>query len=253
MPESAVDLHVENGVAHLTLNSPHSANALTVPMCESLITHVESIATNPDVSVVLLSGAGERFCAGGDLNFIAGAPNRSVYIGEMVEVAHRLALQLYELDKPVIAAVQGAAAGAGFSLALLADLVIAEKGAKFVTAYTSIGLTPDLGQSWLLPRAVGSGRALEMMLPRSSVSAEQAMEWGIVSRVVDDARVTARETALSLAEGPAGAYGGARRLIRQSFDGFAAHLDLEAESIVSFVAKEEASNLITAHAAGSLQ
>ncbi len=253
MPESAVDLHVENGVAHLTLNSPHSANALNVQMCESLITHVESIATDPDVSVVLLSGAGAWFCAGGDLNPIAQAPNRRAYIRGMVEVAHRLARLLYQLDKPIVAAVQGAAAGAGLSLALLADLIVAEKGAKFVTAYTSIGLTPDLGQSWLLPRAVGSGRALEMMMTRSSLSAEEALEWGIVSRVVDDARATAREMALLLADGPAGAYGGTRRLIRQSFgDGFSAHLDREADSIVSFVDRDEARNLI-ARATGALQ
>ena len=252
MAELPVTCRVEGNVAHLTLNRPGSANALTLQMVNLLVEHIESIATDENVAVVLLTGSGKRFSVGGDLREIAHASDRRAYIRELVHVAHRLARRLFALEKPIIAGVHGAAAGGGLSLALLADVLIAEKSTTFHTAYTAVGITPDLGQSWLLPRIIGWGRALDLTLNGSSVSADEAREWGMVSRVVEDARATARETALRFANGPAKAYGGSRRLLRQSFeDGFSAHLDREADSIVLRVGGEEAGELI-AHAAERL-
>lgn len=245
MADPPVVLRLESGVAHLMLNRPAAGNALTLEMCELLVAHVESFARDEKVAAVLLSGAGDRFCVGGDVHAIAQAPDRAALIREIVHVANRLARGLFALGKPVVAAVHGAAAGGGLSLALLADILVAEEHTTFHTAYTAIGVTPDLGQSWLLPRIVGWGRALDLTLNGSGWSAEQAHEWGMVSRVAVDARATARETALRFANGPAKAYGGSRRLLRQSFeDGFSAHLEREAESIVAHVGGDEAGDLI---------
>lgn len=246
MADPPVVLRLESGVAHLTLNRPSAANALTLEMVERLASHVESFDRDEEVAAVLLTGAGDRFCVGGDVHAIAAASDRAAYIKELVQVANRLARGLFGLGKPVVAAVHGAAAGGGLSLALLADILVAEESTIFRTAYTAIGITPDLGQSWLLPRIVGWGRALDLTLNGSSWSADQAHQWGMVSRIAVDARATARENALRFATGPAKAYGGSRRLLRQSFEaGFSEHLEREAESIVAHVGGDEAGELIT--------
>jgi 2-(1,2-epoxy-1,2-dihydrophenyl)acetyl-CoA isomerase len=245
MAEVPVVCRTEHGVAHLTLNSPQTGNALTVEMCELLSDHINAIATDDQVSVVLLSGTGERFCVGGNLREIAQAPARAEHLSVLAKAAHNFVRAIFTLQKPVVAGIQGAAAGGGLSLALLADILIAEKSTTFHTAYGAIGFTPDLGQSWLLPRVVGWGRALDLTLYNTSFTAVQARDWGMVSSIAVDARAAAAEVAQRLASGPAKAHGGSRRLLRQSFEeGFFAHLDREEESIVSFGAGEEAGELI---------
>jgi 2-(1,2-epoxy-1,2-dihydrophenyl)acetyl-CoA isomerase len=242
----AATLRVEQRVAHLMLNRPDAANGFTMQMVEDLYNHVGSVAADPDIAVLVLSGSGRRFCVGGDLPGIDEAPDRSAYIHDVVTVAHGLARRLYALDKPVVAAVHGAVAGAGVSLTLLSDIVVAERATKFATAYTSVGLTPDLGLSFLLPRAVGMGRALNLTIGGPSFSADDAHQWGLVTYVVDDHPLhEAQAIARRLAEGPYQALGSARRLLRKSMaDGFDAHLDAEAASIVSAVGRPEASRLI---------
>jgi 2-(1,2-epoxy-1,2-dihydrophenyl)acetyl-CoA isomerase len=239
-------MRIEEGVALVELNRPDAANTLNPQMCAELSELVDVVAADPEVAVLVLSGAGKRFCAGGDLNEINSAPDRTIYIHDMVTLANGLARRLHALDKPVVAAVHGAVAGAGLSLALLADIVIAERATKFVSAYTSVGLTPDLGQSFWLPRVVGMRRALHLTLEGSVIAAEEAHQWGIVSRVVDgDPLPEARAVARTLAKGSPQARGRARRLLRMSMaDGFEAHLDAEAASIVAAVATPEAGRLI---------
>jgi 2-(1,2-epoxy-1,2-dihydrophenyl)acetyl-CoA isomerase len=246
MTDLPVVYRLEGGIAHLTMNTPHTGNALTVQTCELMKAHIDAIARDDRASVLLLSGTGKLFCVGGNLRDIMHAPDRSAHMRELVPAAHSLVRALFTLDKPIVVGVHGAAAGAGLSLALLADILIAEESTTFRTAYSAIGLTPDLGQSWLLPRIVGWGRALDLTLNNASFSADQAREWGMVTSIAVDARAAAQEAAQRFASGPAKAYGGSCRLIRQSFEeGFFAHLDREEESIVSLVGGEEAEGLIT--------
>jgi 2-(1,2-epoxy-1,2-dihydrophenyl)acetyl-CoA isomerase len=208
---------------------------------------VEVIARDEVVRTVLLAGRGRMFCAGGDLRSMYAAENRGSFVHALALAAHDAVRALATLRKPIVAAVRGSAAGAGLSLALLADIVLADPGSSFLTAYTSVGLTPDCGQSWLLPRAVGTQRALELTLMPRRVSAEEAHALGIVSRVVAERDLIDEATAVAerLAAGPAHALGEARALIREAaLEGFDAHLDLEAATIARMAASAEAGSLI---------
>jgi 2-(1,2-epoxy-1,2-dihydrophenyl)acetyl-CoA isomerase len=177
------------------------------------------------------------------------AADRGAYVPELVQAAHGAIRALSALEKPVITAIQGSAAGAGLSLALLSDLVLAAPESVFVTAYTAVGLTPDCGQSWLLPRTVGITRALDLMLTSRALPAQEAHALGIVSRVASQGDVLseAQALALKIAKGPALALGQAKALIRSGYaDGFGAHLDREAETISRMAATETAGTLIEA-------
>lgn len=234
------------GVTHLRLHRPDTGNALDLPMCHAMLDALEAVVADRGVRVILLSGEGRMFCAGGDLRAMAEADDRSAFVADLAQAAHRFVSVLYRLDRPVVAAVHGAVARAGLSLALLSDLVVADARTTFVTAYTSVGLTPDLGQSWLLPRAVGLGRALDLTLESQPFGATRAAELGIVSRVSEgDALAEARELADRIADGPA-ALGDARRLLRGSFDAdaFDEHLATEARTIAHCAARDDAGGLI---------
>ncbi|MGJ9411647.1 enoyl-CoA hydratase/isomerase family protein [Aeromicrobium sp. CF4.19] len=237
----------ESGVARIELNRPEAANGLTVPMGEALEQALLRVRDDDAVRVVLLTGRGARFSAGGDLAAMADADDRGTFVSGLADLAHRSVRLMWDLDKPVVTGVQGAAAGAGLSLVLASDLVVAGRSAAFVTAYTAVGLTPDLGQSWLLPRVVGLQRALDLTLTSRKVTAQEAADWGIVSRLVDDADVESEAVTLAekLAAGPAGAFGRARRLLR---DGLTAsldeQLDAEAASIGASAATAETGALI---------
>ncbi|GGM64341.1 hypothetical protein GCM10007977_077290 [Dactylosporangium sucinum] len=197
---------------------------------------------------MLLSGAGKLFCGGGDLRSMRAAADRGAYVRQLVDAAHAAVRELAALAKPVVVSVHGPAAGAGLSLLLLSDIVLAAPSASFTTAYTSVGLTPDCGQSWMLPRVIGLRRALDLTLIPRRLSAEEALELGIVSRVVDAESLTAEAHAVAerLAHGPAAALGAARWLLRAGFaEGFAEHLDREADAIARRAASDEAGTLIS--------
>ncbi|MDF0528878.1 enoyl-CoA hydratase/isomerase family protein [Tsukamurella sp. 8F] len=246
-PDDLVRYEAADGVAELTLNRPSEANAIDLETAHALKTNVERAASDDSVNVVLLLGAGQRFCGGGDLAAMAASADRSDYLAELAGTAHDAIRALDTVAKPVVAGVQGAAAGIGLSLVLGADLVVAGASAKFVTAYTSVGLTPDGGQSWLLPRIVGQRRALELILTSAPLTATRAEEWGIVSTVCDDDDVvaTARQAAASLAARPAQALGAARSLVRQSWDRpLNEQLDVEAASISYAVGTPESTALV---------
>lgn len=248
MSDSPVVLTVADGVGHIELNRPEASNAIDQPLADALVRCVREAATNEQVRVVLLTGRGARFCAGGDLAAMAAAQDRRAFLQRLADTLHDGVRAFHSLAKPVVAGVHGAAAGAGLSLALGADLVVAGRGCSFVSAYAGVGLTPDGGQSWLLPRVVGQQRALELTLTSRRLSAEEAQDWGIVTRVVDDADVLdeARVLAAQLARGPAPALGRARRLVRDGAesDDLSAHLDLEARSIATAAAHPDSERLI---------
>ncbi|MCO7240570.1 enoyl-CoA hydratase/isomerase family protein [Aeromicrobium sp. CnD17-E] len=247
MTDAPVLLAVDAGVAHVELNRPDASNTIDLPFTAAFADVLTQVRDDDAVRVVLLTGRGRMFCAGGDLGAMDAAPDRSAFLQELADALHDGVRLLDGLEKPVVVGVQGAAAGAGLSLVLGGDLVVAGRSAAFVTAYTSVGLTPDGGQSWLLPRVVGLQRALELTLTPRRLSAEEAREWGIVTRVVDDEAVADEALALArrLADGPARAFGRARRLVRGSFETpLSDQLDREARSIATSVAEPESAELI---------
>lgn len=248
MSDAPVLLTVADGVAHVELNRPDASNTIDVPWTEAFLDVLTRARDDDAARVVLLTGRGRMFCAGGDLGAMDAAEDPSTYLRSLADALHEGVRLLDTLEKPVVVGVQGAAAGAGLSLVLGGDLVVAGRSAAFVTAYTSVGLTPDGGQSWLLPRVVGLQRALELTLTPRRLSAEEAQAWGIVGTVVDDDVVHDEALALArrLADGPAHAFGRARRLLRRSYDAtLSDQLDVEAGFIAASVAEPESAALIS--------
>jgi 2-(1,2-epoxy-1,2-dihydrophenyl)acetyl-CoA isomerase len=199
---------LEDGVAVFTMNRPERRNALSAAMLEALGRALEDAETNDDVACVVLTGAGGAFCAGGDVKAMAesGAANHNYdALVAAQRRSHRATSgRLHAMPKPTIAALPGAAAGAGLSLALACDLRIAARSAVLTTAFARVGLAGDYGGTWFLTRLVGSGRARELYFLSERLSAEEAERLGIVNRVVDDERVEDEALALAarLAAGP---------------------------------------------------
>lgn len=200
----------------------------------------ESLRDREDVRVVVLEAAGSHFCVGGDISFFAGAADRGAAIGALAREVNAGVLALTQLPAPLIASVQGPAAGAGLSLVLAADLAVGTPAASFVVAYTAIGLSPDAGCSYWLPRRVGARRASELALTNRRVDADEAQRIGILTEVVADAEALSQrvsELAGALADGPLTAHAAVKRLLNQSWDHtFAGQLDAEAESIAELAA-----------------
>jgi 2-(1,2-epoxy-1,2-dihydrophenyl)acetyl-CoA isomerase len=245
VPPVLYDVHA--GVGRIVLNRVDASNALDMAMSVALQEAVDAAARDEAVRVVLLTGRGELFCVGGDVTAMAAAEDRAAHLQRLADAAHGTVRALDRLDKPVVAGVQGAAAGAGLAFTLSADLVVAGESARFVAAYTAIGLTPDCGLSWLLPRTVGLRRALEMTISNRRISAAEAVDWGLATSTCPDDSVGDVATALAekLAAGPATAYGRSRSLLRSaSTRSLDAQLDLEAATISAAGATAEATALI---------
>jgi 2-(1,2-epoxy-1,2-dihydrophenyl)acetyl-CoA isomerase len=215
-----VKVDIDGGVARLELNRPHAANAIDLRLAVDLEAAARRLQESGDLRVVLLSGAGARFCGGGDVAHLAaqGQARLADELGQITAHLHAAVSILAGLDAPVVAVVQGSAAGAGFGLVLASDLVIAARSARFVMAYTGIGLVPDGSTSWFLPRLVGHRRATELALTNRVLTADEALEWGIVTTVVNDDRLSDATDALidRLAHGPTGAFGRTAALLRSS-------------------------------------
>ena len=171
-------------IARITLNRPDRLNSFTAGMHEEVR---DAFANLGAARVVVLTGAGRGFCAGQDLNDRAVAPGEAVDLGETVTTSwNPLILTLTSLPQPVIARVNGVAAGAGANVALACDIVVAAKSAKFIQSFSAIGLIPDSGGTWALPRLVGQARALGLALTGEPLAAERAAEWGLIWKAVDD-------------------------------------------------------------------
>jgi len=204
-------------VATLTIARPDRLNALSSKTVDELREAVEETGRS-DARCLLLTGEGRGFSSGADLAGGGGLPEDA---GAALEKHFNPLVQaLFALEIPVVAAVNGPAAGAGCSLALAADIVIAARSAYFLQAFVNIGLIPDAGATWLLPRLAGRARAIEMMMLGERIPAERALDWGMISRVVEDEDLAAESVALAtrLAQGPTVALGLVRRLAREAQD-----------------------------------
>lgn len=212
----ALELEVRESVAHLTLARPEAGNAINLGMARDLMRAALRCDEDPNVGAVVLAGEGRMFCAGGDLkDFTARGEGLPRHLKEVTTYLHAAISRLARMDAPVVAAVRGAAAGGGFSLAVSCDLVLAAESARFTMGYSKIGLTPDGSSTYFLPRLVGFRRAMELTLTGRVLSAREALEWGLVTRVVPDEDLAAEAAALAaeLAEGPTGALGASKRLL----------------------------------------
>ncbi|HLU45144.1 MAG TPA: enoyl-CoA hydratase-related protein [Natronosporangium sp.] len=222
----------DGAVATVTLNRPDSLNSLNVALKEGLAARLTELGADPQVRAVVLTGAGRAFSAGQDLREHADALATSDTPLDTVRRHYNpLVLALAELPKPVVAAVNGTAAGAGAGLALLADFRIGGPSTKFLMAFANVGLAADTGISWSLPRLVGHARATELLMLAEPVSAAQAYQLGLLTRLTDDdARVLPEAMALAtrLAAGPTVAYGQIKREL--AGDGLAAALEREAQA-----------------------
>ena len=191
----SITLAVADGIARITLNRPDRLNSFTRAMHGELREALDDLG---DARVVIITGAGRGFCAGPDLNDRAVAPGEAVDLGESVEESwNPLIRRLAALPQPVIARVNGVAAGAGANIALACDLVVAAKSAKFIQSFAALGLIPDSGGSWHLPRLVGQARALGLALTGEPLPAEKAAEWGLVWKCVEDDTLDAEVDALA--------------------------------------------------------
>ncbi len=193
--EPTILAETRDSIAWITLNRPDRLNSFTAAMHAELQAALDGIG---DARVVILTGAGRGFCAGQDLNDRAVAPGQTVDLGETVEQSwNPLVRRLASLPQPVIARVNGVAAGAGANIALACDIVVAAKSARFIQSFSALGLIPDSGGSWHLPRLVGQARALGLALTGEPISGEQAADWGLIWKAVDDEALDAEVDAIA--------------------------------------------------------
>ncbi|HTQ12678.1 MAG TPA: 2-(1,2-epoxy-1,2-dihydrophenyl)acetyl-CoA isomerase PaaG [Rhizomicrobium sp.] len=215
-----------DGVAKLTLNRPDRLNSFTVQMHGEVADALATVERDAAIRALLLTGAGRGFCAGQDLSDRAvAAGGDGVDLGESLENRYNpLIRRLIGLEKPVVCAVNGVAAGAGANIAFAADIVLAAKSARFIQSFSNIGLVPDSGGTWILPRLVGQARALGLALTGEPLGAEKAEQWGLIWRVVEDDQLQAEagKLAARLASGPTKGLAAIRMAMRR---GWLASLD----------------------------
>ena len=225
------------GVATLTLNRPEAFNALDMTLGRDLFHAVLEADDDATVRAIVVTGAGKAFCAGGDVKaFADNLDHIGALIKELTTYLHGAVSRLCRSEKPVIMAINGVAAGGGMSLALAGDLVLAAESARFTMAYAKIAATPDGSSTYYLPRLIGVRRALELYLTNRALSAREAQEWGLITRVVPDGELASAADALAreLAQGPTRAFGGAKRLFHQStWESLETQMELEAQAIAA--------------------
>ena len=234
MPYNTITFAVDRAIARLTLNRPDKLNSLNTEMHEEVRAALTELPGS-GARVLVLTGAGRGFCAGQDLSDRAVAPGAAAPdLGLSIEQYYKpLVLALHHLPVPVIAAVNGVAAGAGANIALACDLVIAARSANFVQAFCKLGLVPDSGGTWALPRLVGTARALGLTLLGNKLSAEQAAAWGMIWQCVDDADLTPTADAMAeaLAAAPTRGLAATKSAIRGSWQrSLAEQLDIERDA-----------------------
>lgn len=225
-----------DGIAKITLNRPDAANGINLLLAKELMAAASDCDNDSEVRALIITGNGKLFCAGGDLKSMAGADNATALLKEITFNLHGAISRLARMNAPVIIAVNGTAAGAGFSLAVAGDMVISAESAKYTMAYTAAGLTPDGSSTYFLPRLIGLRKTQELMLTNRRLSAQEAMEWGLVNRVVadDELQNEAQSLARQLADGPTIAFGVVKKLLHESFgNGLETQLEHEAKGIAS--------------------
>lgn len=223
MPEfKAIQVQIENDVACITMNRAEQRNAVNAEMRDELIAVFTDARTNPEIRALVLTGAGKGFCTGADLSGPRAQGPTGPGAGRevMKGSSQRLIRSLWELEKPVVAAVNGVAAGLGSHLAFASDFVIAAAEARFIEVFVRRGIAVDAAGAFLLPRLVGLQKAKQMVFFGDDMSAEEGERWGLVSKVVapDQLAATAREWAERLAKGPTFAIGMSKRLLNRSLE-----------------------------------
>lgn len=217
---TSIEFSRDAGIARILLNRPDAANGLDVCMASELLHASTQCRADASIRAVILGARGKMFCAGGDLKSFAANESRIYqHLREITTALHAAISNFSRMRAPLIVAVNGTAAGAGFSLAMCGDLVLAASSAKFTMAYTAAGLVPDGSSSYFLPRIIGLRKTQELMLLNRRLSAEEALSWGLLTRVVDDAALESETDTLAqqLATGPTGSYGSVKRLLADSF------------------------------------
>lgn len=226
-------------VATITLSRPDNANALSLKMAEELHTVSIECCTNRDIRAVILTGEGKMFCGGGDLqDFKDAGDSKEALLLRMATILHAAVVRFANMDAPLVVAVNGAAGGGGFSMMLAGDYILASSRAKMVSAYTASGLTPDGSSTFYLAKHIGLLRAKELMLTNRVLTAAEALEWGLINRVVEpeDLMNEARAMAATFASGPTKAYGRMKRLMQSAFnDPMEAQLEKETQGIASMM------------------
>jgi 2-(1,2-epoxy-1,2-dihydrophenyl)acetyl-CoA isomerase len=220
-------------ITRITLNRPDAANGMNDTMTRELA-HAAARCDTDATKVVVLTGSGRFFCAGGDLKSFASAPDRGAHIKGVADDLHRAISTFARMNAVLITAVNGTAAGAGFSIAVTGDLVLAAESASFTMAYTRVGLSPDGSASYYLPRLIGITRTKELMLTNRTLSAQEASQWGLVTEVVPDADLADRAAKLAdqMARTSAGSNGGVKNLLLSTFkNGLEEQLELESRMI----------------------
>ncbi|MEH0425402.1 enoyl-CoA hydratase/isomerase family protein [Streptomyces stelliscabiei] len=242
-PEPVRVVRHPDGVVEVRLDDPGRGNALDLATAEALRDTTARVAADPG-GAVLLRATGGTFCVGGDLRAFAGlGDGTSAYVHAVATAAHAAIQALHALPVPVVTAVRGAAAGGGVGLALVGDIVLAARSARFRLAYTDVGLTPDCGASWFLPRLVGPRPAADLILTNRVLTGDDAERWGLVSRCVEDGELdaAAHRTAAGLAAGATDALRAAKALLRgRDEDSLATHLAEEARQIAALAGLPEA-------------
>jgi 2-(1,2-epoxy-1,2-dihydrophenyl)acetyl-CoA isomerase len=216
-----VTIQIKDGVAHLRLSDAEHHNRIGPPFVAALADAAAECDGHSDVRAVLISAAGPSFSVGGDLDYLGERAERMAEeLDVMIGLYHATLTQLAALPVPVVCAVQGGAAGGGLGLIWCADVVLAASDLKLTTGFANLGLSGDGGSSWALPRLVGARRARQLLMSPRVVGADEALDWGLVDRVVqlDDLRAEAEAEALRLAAGPTVAFGHLKRLLRTSWE-----------------------------------
>lgn len=232
--ESHLLVEIRDRVAVLTMNRPERLNALSQPMIDGAITALERCAEDPAVGCVVLTGTGRGFCAGGDVTAMGGGAASGMTLEQQVDrqrAIHRFAALLHAMPKASIAAINGPCAGAGMGLALACDLRVAADDAKFTTAFAKVGFSGDFGITWPLVRTLGQARAMELLLLADVLTARQALELGLLNRVLPAAELmsAAMQLAARIAQGPQVAYRYMKQNVQAaSTESYTALLDREA-------------------------
>ena len=251
MDLETINFKIENEIAYIELNRPKQYNSLNQTMADDLFKVSLECDDNPKIRSVLMTGSGEdAFCAGGDVNSFYKYGNKtSSHLKEVTTTLHGAISRLSRMNAPLIVAVNGVAAGAGFSFVGFADIAIASTNATFVSAYSKIGLTPDGSSTYFLPRIIGTRRYTELILTNRVLSANEALDWGLINKVVDikDLKDEANNLAKKLASGPTLAFGKLKNLVNNSFlDSLEGQMEYEARMISDSAKTKDGMNGIDA-------
>ncbi|MGC9967057.1 MAG: enoyl-CoA hydratase-related protein [Syntrophobacteraceae bacterium] len=241
-----------DSIATVLLNRPEAYNALNFELTEGLAGHLIDLAADSGVRAIIISGEGKAFCAGGDLKCAVSSPQGpSAALHKLAGLFHQAVLEIRRMPKPVIAAINGVAAGGGFSFALACDFRVMARSAVLRQAYTSNGLSMDGGGSFTLPRMIGMARALEVLAFDRPISSEQALAWGLVTRVVEDGTALdeAADMARGLAAGSLASFGWSKKLLTDSFDtSFETHIERERRGLCACAGSPEGAEGLRAFA-----